>query len=156
MAQDFLHYDRMVRDAMVDIVRRALSEVAEKGLPGGHHFYISFATRHPAVVVPAHLMAQYPDVMTIVLQHQFYGLDVYSDHFEVTLSFNRVQERLHVPFAAMTAFSDPSVGFGLNFSPDGGRPAPAKALGTAEDGAADAPSAPAEGNVVQFDRFRKK
>ena len=156
MAQDFLHYDRMVQDAMVGIARRALSEVAEKGLPGNHHFYISFATRHPATVVPAHLMAQYPDVMTIVIQHQFYGLDVYSDHFEVTLSFNRVQERLHIPFAAVTSFADPSVGFGLKFSPDGRPPSPATGPRAVEDDADDAPSAPAEGNVVPFDRFRKK
>ena len=113
-------------------VRRALEEVAEKGLPGNHHFYITFLTRHPAAAVPPRLAAQYPETMTIVLQHQYYGLEVHSTHFEVTLSFNRVQERLHIPWEAVTVFHDPSVDFGLRFSRQGssrscrsGKPGPA-------------------------------
>ncbi len=155
MAEDFLEYDRLVEDAMRGVVRQALAQVAEKGTPGNHHFYITFLTRHPAVIVPPRLVSQYPDTMTIVLQHQYYGLDVHSTHFEVTLSFNRVQERLHIPWEAVTVFHDPSVDFGLRFSRQGVEP-----LLPAEDGeAADNASAPAAGeggNVVSLDRFRKK
>ncbi len=161
MAEDFLQYDRLVEEAMRGIVRRALGEVAEKGLPGNHHFYITFATRHPAVVLPARLMSQYPDTMTIVLQHQYYGLEVHSGHFEVTLSFSRLQERLHVPFEAVTVFHDPAAEFGLRFSAHGAEPllpagedgdeAPGARESDGEDGGGDGGD-----KVVSLDRFRKK
>ena len=161
MAEDFLDYDRLVEDAMRGAVRRALEEVAEKGLPGNHHFYITFLTRHPAAAVPPRLAAQYPETMTIVLQHQYYGLEVHSTHFEVTLSFNRVQERLHIPWEAVTVFHDPSVDFGLRFSRQGVEPL----MPVGEAGAGDGTGEPAGGegdeggdggNVVSLDRFRKK
>ncbi len=161
MAEDFLEYDRLVEDAMRGVVRRALEEVAEKGLPGNHHFYITFLTRHPAAGLPPSLVSQYPDTMTIVLQHQYYGLEVHSTHFEVTLSFNRVQERLHIPWEAVTVFHDPSVDFGLRFSRQGVEPL----IPAGEDEAADGAGEPAGGgedkgsdggNVVSLDRFRKK
>jgi len=162
MAEDFLDYDRLVEDAMRSVVRCALTEVAEKGLPGNHHFYITFLTRHPAAAVPPRLASQYPETMTIVLQHQYYGLEVHSTHFEVTLSFNRVQERLHIPWEAVTVFHDPSVDFGLRFSRQGVEPVLPAAEGEAAEGAAE-PAAGAEGdegggggNVVSLDRFRKK
>ncbi len=158
MADDFLHYDRLVEDAMRGVVRSALGAVAERGLPGLHHFYVTFATRHPAVVLPARLAAQYPETMTIVLQHQYFGLEVHSTHFEVTLSFNRVQERLHVPWEAVTVFHDPSVDFGLRFSPQGAEPL-LTADGQDGDGEAAAEAEDAggkDGNVVSLDRFRKK
>ncbi len=161
MAEDFLDYDRLVEDAMRGAVRRALEEVAEKGLPGNHHFYITFLTRHPAAAVPPRLAAQYPETMTIVLQHQYYGLEVHSTHFEVTLSFNRVQERLHIPWEAVTVFHDPSVDFGLRFSRQGVEPLmPAgeaeAADGTGEPAGGEGDEGDGGGNVVSLDRFRKK
>ncbi len=164
MAEDFLEYDRLVEDAMRSVVRRALEEVAEKGLPGNHHFYITFLTRHPAAAVPPRLAAQHPDQMTIVLQHQYYGLEVHSTHFEVTLSFNRMQERLLIPWEAVTMFHDPSVDFGLRFSrqgvepllPPGEEEAGEAGDGPAEPAAAGKDEGGEDGNVVSLDRFRKK
>lgn len=115
MANEGLRYDRMVEDALRSVVRKALIEVAEHGLPGTHHFYITFRTDHKDVEIPEALHERYPGEMTIVLQHQFWGLEVDEDRFCVTLSFGDVPHRLVVPFAAVTAFADPSVRFGLQF-----------------------------------------
>jgi len=115
MGEDGLRYDAMVDGALRSVVRRALGYAAERGLPGDHHFYVSFQTTHPGVDVPAQLRERYPNEMTIVLQHQFWGLDVGEESFGVTLSFSDVPERLTIPFAAITAFADPSVRFGLQF-----------------------------------------
>ncbi len=115
MADNELKYDRMVEDALRSVVRRALSYAAERGLSGDHHFYITFLTDHPGVTMPDHLRSHYPAEMTIVLQHQFWGLEVSPDSFGVTLSFANEPERLTVSFAAVTAFADPSVRFGLQF-----------------------------------------
>ncbi len=147
-----LRYDKMVEDALRGVVRRSLAQVAKNGFPGNHHFYVTFRTAAPGVVLPEHLRAQYPEEMTIVLQHQFWGLEVDEDAFEVTLSFNKAHERLRVPFAALTGFVDPSVRFGLQFKGE----VLAGAL------APTAPQAPAEeggerpGQVVALDAFRKK
>jgi hypothetical protein len=115
MDKDLLQYDKMVEAALRGVVRQALAEAARSGLTGNHHFFITFKTGHPGVRMPAHLAAEFPDEMTIVLQHQFWGLEVGDDAFEVTLGFNDVQERLTIPYAALTAFVDPSVKFGLQF-----------------------------------------
>jgi hypothetical protein len=115
MTSEGLRYDALVEDALRDVLRRALEYVAERGLPGDHHFYITFRTAHPGVDIPEHLHARYSNEMTIVLQYQFWGLDVGEDAFGVTLSFSDVPERLTIPFAAVTAFADPSVQFGLQF-----------------------------------------
>jgi hypothetical protein len=115
MADDELRYDRMVEDALRSVVSRALSHAAEHGLSGDHHFYITFLTDRPGVVIPDHLRSHYPSEMTIVLQHQFSGLEVGPDAFGVTLSFSNKPERLTVPYAAVSAFADPSVRFGLQF-----------------------------------------
>jgi hypothetical protein len=112
---DRLHYDLLVEDALRGVVRRVLADVASNGLPGAHHFYVSFKTSEPGVMIPDYLRAKYPEDMTIVLQHRYWGLEVADDAFEVTVSFNRQNERLRVPFAALTAFVDPSVRFGLQF-----------------------------------------
>ncbi|MCH8090744.1 MAG: hypothetical protein IIC57_00170 [Proteobacteria bacterium] len=117
MDKDSLQYDKMVEAALRGVVRQALAEVAESGLTGNHHFFVTFKTGHPGVRIPAHLEAEFPDEMTIVLQHQFWGLEAGEDAFDVTLGFNDVQERLTVPYAALTAFVDPSVKFGLQFQP---------------------------------------
>lgn len=115
MAQEQLRYEKMVESALRGVVRQALAEVADRGLPGGHHFYVTFRTDFPGVSIPEYLRGQYPDTMTIVLQHQFWGLDVQPDKFSITLSFRKVHERLTVPFDALTAFADPSVNFALQF-----------------------------------------
>ena len=105
----------MVENALRDVVRQALRLAADQGLPGNHHFYITFRTDHPGSTLADHLVERYPGEMTIVLQHQFWGLQVYDELFEVTLSFNDKPERLRIPFDAVVAFADPSVRFGLQF-----------------------------------------
>lgn len=166
-AQDKLHYDRMMENALRGVVREALETVASAGLPGEHHFYVTFRTEHAGVDLPARLRQRHPEEMTIVLQHQFWDLKVEAERFQVTLSFDRVHERLVVPFAAITAFVDPSVQFGLQF-PAGQTPS-AKAEAKVEpklESKADAkpadakpeskPSDDGTGRVVALDAFRKK
>ncbi|MDP6883496.1 MAG: ClpXP protease specificity-enhancing factor SspB [Rhodospirillales bacterium] len=108
-----LRYDKWVEEALCHVIRRALAQVAEDGLPDPHHFFITFLTDAPGVVMPKSLRAQYPDKITIVLQHQFWGLAVEDDAFEVTLAFQGVNTPLRIPFDAITAFADPGVNFGL-------------------------------------------
>ena len=115
MAQDFIRYDLHVQDALRGVVRRVLADVVRDGLPGEHHFYISFRTQHPGVRLSNRIRAEYPDEMTIVLQHQFWDLSVTDQSFEVGLSFKGVPEKLFVPFEALTGFFDRSVDFGLRF-----------------------------------------
>jgi hypothetical protein len=112
---DRFHYEALVDDALRGVVRRVLRQVADKGLPGSHHFYISFRSNDPGVQLPGYLRAKYPEEMTIVLQHQYWDLILTEEFFEVTVSFNKQQERIKVPFAALSAFVDPSVRFGLQF-----------------------------------------
>lgn len=116
---DKFQYEALVDDALRGVVRRVLTHAAERGLPGTHHFYISFRTGEAGVEMPEYLRAKYPDEMTIVLQHQYWGLEVTDQAFEVTVSFNKRNERLKVPFAALSAFVDPSVRFGLQFEKRG-------------------------------------
>ena len=117
MAEDLIRYDILAQDALRGVLRKVLSEVAKTGLPGEHHFYITFATRGAGVRISSRVLNQYPEDMTIVLQHQFWDLTV-SDHaLEVGLSFNGVPERLLIPFSAIKAFVDPSVQFALQFEP---------------------------------------
>ena len=178
---DRFHYDALVDDALRSVVRRVLTQVAEKGLPGSHHFYISFRSGDPGVVLPDYLRAKYPEEMTIVLQHQYWDLILGPNHFEVTVSFNKQQERIRVPFAALSAFVDPSVRFGLQFDrkdkagekaegaappaalpPAEKRPplaAPAASEDKPEAGAeqtAEAKPEDAAAKVVKLDSFRKK
>lgn len=115
MDQELLQYNRIVEDALRSVVRTALEQVATYGLPGEHNLYVTFDTNYPDVDIPERLDQQYPEEMTVVLEHQFWDLHVTEEHFEVTLSFNRRRERLSIPFAAVTAFADPSVPFGLKF-----------------------------------------
>jgi len=115
MAEDLIRYDILAQDALRGVVRKVLSEVARTGLPGEHHFFVSFATTAPGVRISTRLLAQYPEEMTIVLQHQYWDLILTEEFFEVTVSFNKQQERIKVPFAALSAFVDPSVRFGLQF-----------------------------------------
>ncbi|RAI42462.1 SspB family protein [Rhodoplanes roseus] len=116
MPTDYIRYDILTQNALRGVVRTVLSDAATKGLPGEHHFYVSFDTRAPGVKLSPRLLAQYPTEMTIVLQHQFWDLTVTEDGFEVGLSFNGIPERLVVPLTALKGFFDPSVQFGLEFA----------------------------------------
>jgi uncharacterized protein len=182
MAEDLIRFDILVQDALRGVVRKVLSEVARTGLPGEHHFFISFATKAPGVRVSSRLLNEYPEEMTIVLQHQYWDLSVTENGFEVGLSFNGVPERLLVPFTAVKVFQDPSVPFGLQFAvaeKAGAVPAtlPEAASGEATEPAAIEPATPVEAlpepatlqagetetpaedgkaQVVSLDAFRKK
>jgi hypothetical protein len=116
MTVDYIRYDILTQDAMRSLVQTVLADASTKGLPGEHHFFISFDTRADGVVLSPRMKAQYPKEMTIVLQHQFWDLTVTNDRFEVGLSFSGVPERLVVPFRAITGFADPSVQFVLQFA----------------------------------------
>src|SRR5438477_8547803 len=115
MAVDHIRYDILAQDALRGVVRRVLMDAAKNGLPGEHHFYIAFDTRAEGVRLSPRMRAQYPEEMTVVLQHQFWDLVVTEDNFEVGLAFGGITERLGVPFSAITGFSDPSVQFGVQF-----------------------------------------
>jgi hypothetical protein len=162
---DHIRYDLLTQQALRGVVRNVLTDAAKKGLPGEHHFYISFDTRADGVRLSDRIKAQYPEQMTIILQHQFWDLEVDEDGFSVGLSFGGVPEKLQVPFEAIKGFFDPSVQFGLQFEEvaeteaqpavggdaakdvakdrgkDGAKPAPRKKLPLAE--APNAPPAPA-------------
>ena len=115
MSTDLIRYDLLVQDALRSVVRRVMGDVARNGLPGEHHFYISFKTQAPGVRISNRLRERHPEEMTIVLQHQFWDLGVTEHGFEVGLSFGGVPERLLVPYEALSGFWDPSVQFGLKF-----------------------------------------
>ena len=122
MAKDLLRYDLLVQDALKGVVRKVLADAVKNGLPGDHHFYISFWTDFPGVRLSQRLREKYPQEMTVVLQHQFWDLGVTEHGFEVGLSFSGIPERLLIPFDAITGFFDPSVQFGLKFEVRGGTP----------------------------------
>ena len=160
MAQDLYQYEKMVERALRGVVREAIERAAREGLRGQHHFYIGFATDMEGVVIPEVLRARYAQEMTIVLQHQYWDLEVGENAFSVTLSFQKQVERLVVPFAAVRSFADPSVNFALEFAvPEGdgakagGVPAPIAAVPQP----ADQPT-PEKGTaeVVTLDSFRKR
>src|SRR6478672_8584982 len=161
MATDHIRYDVLARDALRGVLRRVLTDAAEHGLPGEHHFYITFLSRADGVKLSPRLLAQYPEEMTIILQHQFWDLVVMEDRFEVGLSFGGIPERLVVPFSAIKSFLDPSVQFGLQFEPSTAKlPAASPLPAPAPEPAAESnhePPKPGEGaEVVRLDRFRKK
>ena len=158
MAEDvqdsLIPYDEIVQEALRAVVGRVLSQVVGGGLPGGHHFYITFKTQAPGVSIPAHLTDKFPDEMTIVIQNRFWDLVVGDDGFSVKLSFNQITSQLDIPFAAISAFVDPSVDFGLQFHVDdtGFAPEPHEA---AEN---DHPAASVDdgSNVVTVDFGKKR
>jgi len=176
MAKDELGYDRIVERQLRGVAREVLVQVGSKGLPGDHHFYITFRTDFPGVSIGPGLKAQFPKEITIVLQHQFWGLEVTDEAFAVTLSFGGKHERLHVPFEALISFTDPSVKFGLQFELKNQQvelqPTDTPAA-VGEQASAEAPTAlPAKktetksadadgdaakpGTVIALDTFRKK
>jgi uncharacterized protein len=161
MAQDLFHYDKMVERALRGVIRDALIRAAQEGLKSAHHFYIGFATKVPGVAIPARLVERYPDEMTIVLQHQFWDLDVGDEQFSVLLSFDKQAERLTIPFAAIRSFADPSVEFALAFAEPAAPPSnEAAALPAPAEKPVKAVATPAEkeerGQVVALDAFRKR
>jgi hypothetical protein len=125
MAVDHIRYDLLAQEALRGVVRTVLSDAARNGLPGDHHFFVTFDTGAEGVRLSQRMRAQYPKDMTIILQHQFWDLSVSEDAFEVGLSFGGVPERLSIPFAAVRGFYDPSVEFGLQFEQIGITPAEA-------------------------------
>ncbi len=112
-----IDYETLVQESLRNVIKETLTTVAKDGLPGKHHFYISFKTDYPGVDIPDYLLEEYPEDITIVLQYEYWDLEVQSDSFSVTLCFNDVHERLNVPFGAVVSFVDPSVKFGLQFAP---------------------------------------
>lgn len=159
--EDILRYDKMVEQALRGVVRHAIEEVMEDGLPGDHHFYITFMTDFPGVNIPEYLKERYPGEMTIVLQFQFYDLYVDDEKMQVTLSFNNVPEKLEIPLAAITIFADPSVNFALQFQPleesvDPDFEPDDDPTGTDDESAGSSSDDGKKGEVVSLDQFRKK
>ncbi len=163
MSETELPYDLMVEDALRGVVRRTLRQIAVQGLPGEHHFYITFDTAAPGVELSDRLREAHPGEMTIVLQHQFWDLAVDDNGFQVGLSFQSVPETVRVPFEAVSSFVDPSVNFGLQFrrgeepeaeESDDGEP-DAEAIAAGSEAAAE-PEAAVGADVVNLDAFRKK
>ncbi len=115
MSEVYIDYDAKVQNALRSVVRTVLEDTVRDGLQGDHHFYIAFKTQAPGVNIPAHLISRFPDEMTIVLQHKFWGLKIHEDYFEIGLSFNQQPELLEIPFSAVVGFVDPSVQFALQF-----------------------------------------
>ncbi|MFL6233951.1 MAG: ClpXP protease specificity-enhancing factor SspB [Thermoanaerobaculia bacterium] len=153
MDPDKIDYPAILQDALRGAVRRVLEQVAEHGVPGDHQLYVGFRTDFPGVQVPRFLRDQYPEEVTIVLQHQFWGLEVTPEDFSVLLSFGGARQQVIVPFAALTAFADPSADFGLRFN--------ARLAEEAEPEPAPEPekSAPEEdlpGGVIRFDPSRRR
>ncbi|SFZ82818.1 hypothetical protein SAMN02983003_1295 [Devosia enhydra] len=164
MAEDLIRYDILAQEALRSVVRKVLAEVARTGLPGDHHFFISFVTQAPGVRVSQKLLAQYDKEMTIVLQNQFWDLKVTDTGFEVGLSFDGQPEILVIPFSAIKGFFDPSVQFGLQFDVAAGAHPDADLADAADEelesavaaGAAQPAAEPAGEKVVSLDSFRKK
>ncbi|HMB77335.1 MAG TPA: ClpXP protease specificity-enhancing factor SspB [Kiloniellaceae bacterium] len=158
MADSELQYDVFVEDALRSVVQRSIAYVAEHGLPGEHHLYITFRTDHPDVEMSDDLRQRYASEMTIVLQHQFWDLQSGDEGFSVTLSFGSIPQHLSVPYDAVIAFADPSVRFGLQFDVVGEEEdATDEDRGAEEPGATkEAPAVNGETNVITLDTFRKK
>ncbi|GAB5470225.1 MAG: ClpXP protease specificity-enhancing factor SspB [Rhodospirillales bacterium] len=164
--KDLLRYDLMLQSALRSVLRKTLEIAADTGLPGNHHLFITFRSQGPGVEIADYLVARYPDEMTIVLQHEYWGLEIEEERFSVTLSFSNRHERLVIPFDSVVAFADPAVNFGLQFdkavkseTDEGTGTVLEPDTSTAESGAesvAEADDDSAGGNVVALDRFRKK
>ena len=154
--ESLIPYDEIVQEALRDVVGRVLREIERSGgLPGGHHFYITFKTKMPGVAIPKHLSDRFPDEMTIVIQHRFWDLKVEPDMFTVGLSFGGVPSTLVVPFAAVTDFVDPAVDFSLKFHADGAPPGH-EVHDEAENDPPPAEPVEDGSNVVSVDFTRKK
>lgn len=161
---EILRYDRMVETALRGVVKHAIEEIKEHGLPSDHHFYITFTTDYPGVDIPDYLRDRYPGEMTIVLQYQFTDLEINDERMSVTLSFNNVPEKLTVPLNAITIFADPSVNFALQFQPLGDEmdddldeiSIDETSIATSSSSSDDSDDDDKKGEVVSLDQFRKK
>ncbi|HBB55636.1 MAG TPA: stringent starvation protein B [Hyphomonadaceae bacterium] len=161
-----IEYDRLVQDALRNVVREALAHAGgPKGLPGRHHFYITFRTHAPGVIAPDFVLQKYPDEMTIVIEHQFWELKVEAQAFQVVLKFGGVPHLLRVPYAAITRFNDPSVRFMLQFEPHaddaiahrpGTRPTIVHPDSLPDAEPTEAPAPESGASVISLDRFRRK
>ena len=164
LPESLLPYDEWTETALRQVMVRALTHASEHGLPGGHHFYVTFRTDHPNTVIPKRMRAQFPTEMTIVLQHQFWDLavDEAADEFHVGLSFGGVPTMIHVPLGAITAFADPEVRFGLQFRPvmpvAAAMPEETEPQAAAPPALQSEPEAPGEEQpqVVSLDAFRRR
>ena len=157
MSKDLMRYDMIVEQALRSVVKRSLQTVVDNGLPGNHHFFITFRTDFPGVDIPAFLKERYPEEMTIVLQFKFYGLEVDDEKFGITLKFNNTPERLTVPLEAVTVFADPSVNFALQFQFEEMDGDDDLEIGEdEEDGDKPVPEEKKSGDVVSLDQFRRK
>ena len=161
--EDLMDYEGLAQEALRGVVRGALRRALDpEGLPGAHHFYVTFKTQAAGVSAPADLLAKYPDEMTIVLQHQFWDLQVEEDHFDITLKFGGQPKRLSIPYSAVTRFYDPSVQFLLQFEATEPPSAPVVALEPAstpalkDDGDRPETEEASGPKIVSLDQFRKK
>lgn len=149
-------YDELVQQALISVVRNVLKDVSKNGLPGNHHFYIRFRTDHPKTKIPKFLKERHPEEVMIVIQYQYWNLDVREKYFSVDLSFNGIRENLIIPYSALTAFVDPSVKFALQFTPsfnDGDDDTPSF---RPKNNTSDEKSSDDDGKIISFDSFRKK
>jgi uncharacterized protein len=170
MAEDLMRYDQLAQNALRGVVRDALRKIQKTGLPGEHHFYIAFNTKYPGVGLSPRIAERYPREMTVVLQHQYWNLNIYEERFEVELSFDNIPEKLIIPFNSIKGFLDPYVQFGLQFEvvpvdeieepklgevvDMTGKPAGEKLSANADAGEVAAEAT--EQKVVSLDAFRKK
>lgn len=159
---DYIGYEALTQAAMRGVVRETLRQVSGGTTPpGDHHFYISFRTKAPGVKLADNLIERFPDEMTIVIQHQFWDLEIHDTHFEIILKFNGVPQHLSVPFAALTRFVDPAVNFGISFEGTGaetsmGLVSPAKDMPVEQVQAPEESDSDNADTVVNLDAFRRK
>ncbi len=159
---DMIGYDALTQAAMRGVVRDVLKTTQENGAPlGDHHFYVTFLTKAPGVKIASHLVDNFPNDMTIVIQHQYWDLEVQDTHFEIILKFSGVPQHLHIPFSAISRFVDPSVNFGITLDQaaagaDTGIIAPAKQIEAEETPAEKIDEAETPNTVVNLDAFRRK
>ncbi len=146
---DGFNYEEMVQEGLRNVIRDALQSAATDGLPGAHHFYIAFKTDYPGVQLADYLRERHPEEMTIVIQHQYWGLEVDEDGFYITLSFSESQERIYIPFHALVSFMDPYAKFGLQFTPP-------PFIEGEEVLSVESPLTENGDNIITLDKFRKK
>lgn len=148
---EYLNYEKLVENSLLNVVKDVLSQVKEHGLKEPHHFYVTFLTKYPGVQLPAYLLEEYPKEITIVLQYQFWDIQIQKDGFSVVLSFNDEDEKVRVPFKSIVSFSDPSQNFSLEFNPQIPKREKKPTVPLSNDSLDKQ-----EDNVVSLDHFRKK
>lgn len=152
----YLNYEKLVDTALMSVVKDCLEQVSREGLKGDHHFYITFLTHYPAVKIPDYLRNQYPEEMTIVLQHQFENLEIHKDGFKVELVFDEEDEHIEIPFKSIVNFYDPSVDFSIDFNPEEADFALPAETHTSSQKDSKTKTPNSTGTVVSLDQFRNK